>query len=721
MPDPLDGFKPVDIKDDPLANFKPVAGPVRTEKDPLTPDEFGNFVKTGQLPKVEKVKQLRTMPRSLISSPEDLAIAYGVDPSRMSPYDLNRAFQDFQTQQSKGKSSGVLDTFMRAISKGAQAPAVGVEQGISRAFSSMIPSSPGLGSSAELSDLQARIGQDVYSTQNEAHPVASAVGQGVGELPYALALPGGPISGSANKAVSIGKAALGGAMAGAAQPVVDPNQSRTGNAIMGAVAAPLAQVGLEAGVSGLTKLKAALPGSNLPAQYDVLQREIRSAGMEPTAADLVTNPTSNVSKLRDIISNAPFGNFAKQNESNKIAAGQLVRNMQAGTRNKMLAQPVSGLDELRAAAEVGNDQAKLFLDRIASQGASPGRNLQADINAQTFVRQQEANKAFQGAEALAPTTPSDVTSVQSAVGSQLGEAQAAGEANRNPGLIKYLTGLQTDLGPEGVGTDYRALDRLLKGIREKQANVLTPGSEITGNEASHSLTTIKQALKGHLRGIESAPENAPFAQAQGAARDLYRESLGPMKSPEVTGLMSQQPDIAAQSLIGKSPEETAQIVKALGPRGRAAHFYAIVDQLANEAATNRATPEFQFQRGAFLDKLKQAKGAIGEVATPVEKSQIDSIERVMQHMDQIDKTEFKQPNYTRWIWSQPNVLLKPLLTTDWGKRALLTLSASKVGSPAEKRVLQAIEQRIPQLIQATGTNSGNPVNDIPLTMEDEQQ
>jgi len=719
MSDPLEGFKP--IESDPLANFKPVAGPVRTDQDPMSPDEFGTFVKTGELPNVAKVKQLRSLPRSLINTPEDLAVAYGIDAKKISPYDLNQAFQDFKSKQGKGKSSGVLDTFMRAIKKGATAPLVGAEQGISRAFSTMIPDSPGLQSSAELSDLQARIGQDVYSSQNESHPVASAVGQGVGELPYALALPGGPISGAAKKASALGRVALGGAIAGASQPIVDPNQSRATNAAIGGVTAPLMQMGLEGGVAGLSKLKAAMPGSALPAQYDVLQREIRSAGMEPTAADLVTNPTSNVAKLRDIIANAPFGNFAKQNEANKIAAGQLVRNMQGATRQKMLAQPVSGLEELRAAADAGNDQAKLFLDRIASQGASPGRNLQADINAQTFLRQSEANKAFSAAEQLAPTASSDISPLMETVQKQRALAESAGAANRNVPLVSYLQRMETDLGPEGIGTSYPALDRLLKGVREKQTSMLKPGSEITGNEASHALTEVKGALKGHLQNIEVMPENMPFAEAMGQARRLYRERVAPMKSPEVEALMGAQPDIAAKSLIGKSPEETAQIVKALGPRGRAAHFYAIVDELANEAATNRATPDFQFQRGAFLDKLKAAKGAIGEVATPIEKSQIDSIERVMQHMDQIDKTEFKQPNYTRWIWSQPNVLLKPLLTTDWGKRALLTLSASKVGSPVEKRILQAIEQRIPQIVAATGTNSGNPVNDVPITMEDEQQ
>ncbi len=706
---------PWEMSEAEMANATKLDGPAPEAQPDITPDEFGNFIQTGKLPAGRKpVKELRSMPRGLIQSPEDLATAYGVDPSKLAANDLLGAFQDFKKGENKGKSSGVLDTFMQAIKKGAVDPARGVEQAVSRWFANLIPGSPMLQSSANLSDLQARISADQYSRQNEANPIASTIGQGIGQAPYALLTPTAPILGAASKAPGALKAAAGGAAFGFSQPITDPEQSRTTNTLLGAAMAPAAQVGIEGGVTALSKLRAALPGGKLPAQYDSLQREIRATGMEPTAADLVSSPTSSVGKLRDIISNAPFGNFTAQNEANKIAAGQTVRNMVTGTKQNMLRQPVSGLAELQAAADAGNDQAKLFLSRITSQGESPGRNLQADIGGQTFLRQGESNQTFEAAKALAPNTPSDVSGVLGTVGEQLANAEAAGLANKNTPLISYLTKLQADLGPEGVGTSYPALDRLLRGVKEKQGSVLKPGSEITGNEASHALTEVKRSLKGQLASQEALPENQPFADAISAARDLHRQRVGPLKTPEVESLMGQQPDLAAASLSGKSPEEMRIIQSALGPRGRAASFHAIVDDIVNESATNRVAPEFQFQRGVFLDKLKAAKGALGEVATPLEKSQVDSIERVMQHMDQLDKTEFKAPNYTRWIWSQPNVLLKPLLTTDWGKRMLLTLSASKVGSPTAKKVLQEIEQKIP-LFLAMGQdhNGGNPIYDVP--------
>ena len=707
---------PWEMSEAEMANATKLDGPAPEAQPDITPDEFGNFIQTGKLPAGRKtVKELRSMPRGLIQTPEDLAAAYGVDPSKMSANDLLGAFQDFKKGENKGKSSGVLDTFMQAIKKGAIDPARGVEQAVSRGFANLIPSSPMLQSSANLSDLQARIGADQYSRQNEANPIASTLGQGIGQAPYALLTPTAPILGAASKAPSVLRAAGGGAAFGFSQPITDPEQSRATNTLLGAAMAPAAQVGIEGGVTALSKLRAALPGGKLPAQYDSLQREIRATGMEPTAADLVSSPTSHIGKLRDAISNAPIGNFTAQNEANKIAAGQTVRNMVTGTKQNMLNQPISGLAELQAAADAGNDQAKLFLSRIQSQGTSPGRNLQADISGQTFLRQKASNEAFESAKPLAPSTPSDVSGIGSAIAEQLAEAEAAGQANRNAPLISYLTKLQGDIKPDGVGSSYPALDRLLKGVKSKQESLLAPGSEITGNDASHALTQVKKSFKENLRGQELLPENQPFADAMAKARGVYREQVGPLKTPEVESLMGQQPDLAAQSLAGKSPEEMRVIQSALGPRGRAASFHAIVDDIATEAATNRVSPEFQFQRGVFLDKLKAAKGALGEVATPLEKSQVDSIERVMQHMDQLDKTEFKAPNYTRWIWSQPQVILKPLLTTDWGKRMLLTLSASKVGSATERSVLQAIEQKIPQFMaMGQDHNGGNPINDIPV-------
>ena len=706
---------PWEMSEAEMANAAKLTGPAPEPQPDITPDEFGQFIQTGKLPAGRKtVRELRSMPRGLIQNKEDLAAAYGVDPAKMSPYDLATAYDEFKAGESTGKSKGVLDTFWRAVKKGAVDPLRGVEQGIGGAFASAIPDSPGLQSSANLSDLLARIKGDQYARQNEANPITSMVGQGIGQAPYAALVPTAPIMGAASKAPGILRAAAGGAAFGFAQPITDPNQGRIGNTLIGAAMAPLAQTGVESGITALSKLRAALPGGKLPAQYESLQNEIRAAGMEPTAADLVSSPTSHIGKLRDVISNAPVGNFTAKNEANKIAAGQTIRNMVSGTRQNMLNQPISGLAELEAAAANGNDQAKLFLSRIQSQGASPGRNLQADISGQTFLRQNAANEAFEAAKPFAPSTPSDVSGINAAIAAQLAEAESMGQANRNAPLINYLTKLQSDITPEGVGSSYPALDRLLKGVKSKQASVLAPGSEITGNEASHALTQVKGAFKENLRGQEALPENQAFADAMAKARGIYREQVGPLKTPEVEGLMNQQPDLAAQSLSSKSPEEMRIIQSALGPRGRAASFHAIVDDIANEAATNRVSPEFQFQRGVFLDKLKAAKEALGEVATPLEKSQIDSIERVMQHMDQLDKTEFKAPNYTRWIWSQPNVILKPLLTTDWGKRMLLTLSASRVGSPAEKQVLQAIEQKIPQMLaMGQDHNGGNPVNDVP--------
>ena len=732
---------PWEMSEAEMANATKLAGPAPEAQPDITPDEFGNFIQTGKLPAGRKtVKELRSMPRGLIQTKEDLATAYGIDPAKMSQYDLTDAFQKFQSEANNWKPSGVVGTFFKAVKKGVTDPLRGTEQAISRGFADMIPDSPGLQSSANLSDLNNRIYSDQYMTQSGLHPTVSAIGQGIGQAPYALLTPTAPILGAASKVPGVLKAGAGGAAFGFSQPISDPNQSRLGNTLTGAVMAPIGQVGFEGGVTALSKLHAALPGGKLPAQYDSLQKEIRAAGMEPTAADLVSSPTSSVGKLRDIISNAPFGNFTAQNEANKIAAGQTVRNMVTGTKQNMLNQPISGLSELQAAADAGNDQAKLFLSRIQSQGTSPGRNLQADLDAQEFIRQGVVNDKFDARLKFDNGLPSDTKGVRSGIDKVAGEAELLG-TNAPKGVLPYLKGVIGDLQPpvkgvapkfdvygtltsEGVsgsaggvmgkGT-YSQLEKLLRGIKQKQRTLLDPSSEM-GTDASNYITKSKNIVKNRLREIEALPGNEKLAAATQDARATASELMGPFKDESVATLRGDtKPDIAASMLSGKSPEEMKIIQSALGPRGRAASFHAIVDDIATEAATNRVSPEFQFQRGVFLDKLKAAKGALGEVATPLEKSQVDSIERVMQHMDQLDKTEFKAPNYTRWIWSQPNVLLKPLLTTDWGKRMLLTLSASKVGSATERSVLQAIEQKIPQFMaMGQDHNSGNPINDIPV-------
>lgn len=818
---------PWEMSEAEMANATKLAGPAPEAQPDITPDEFGDFIQTGKLPAGRKtVKELRSMPRGLIQSPEDLATAYGVDPAGLAQNDLLSAFQEFKAGENKGKSSGVLDTFMQAIKKGAVDPARGVEQAVSRGFANLIPSSPMLQSSANLSDLQARVNADQYSRQNEANPIASTLGQGIGQAPYALLTPTAPILGAASKAPGALKAAAGGAAFGFSQPITDPEQSRTTNTLLGAAMAPAAQFGIEGGVTALSKLRAALPGGKLPAQYDALQKEIRAAGMEPTAADLTDDPTSWLVRRRDAIANSPIGNFAEQNKQNKIAAKQMLDNMLSGTRQKTLGQPITGLDTLEGLAKrtperAPNPEAVRALGNLGdystgSNQAAAGSVMQADMLGNKYNLAAGVKDLYAPAEAVMPNTNINLEGPLAEAQRILGRLQTSGELGADTALARDLQKAIADLTPE------KPLDSLGINQNAGQAPVLTyPGKQAQVGGADHLGiidngrapvvggglaqpeerdiygTVIKNAAGGaspdglppkavtqqttpggfglgpiappsQSSGMPHTPgavdrfvktlrelRDTAYESGRRGAGDAYKsliektelarntdpamadylakkfaadESMGAgigmfnsgggtnnVSDKTINGLMEMAPDKVVSRLKALSPVQTKELGKTYGPAGKSAHFHMLVDDIVTGSATNRTTPGFQFQRGEFLDKLNKMKGQIGEVASPLEKSQIDSIERVMQHMDQLDKTDYVAPNYTKMIWSQPQIVLRPLLTTDWGKRMLLTLSASKVGSATERSVLQAIEQKIPQfLAMGQDHNGGNPINDIPV-------
>lgn len=687
------------------------------------------------------------------TNPSELLSLYGIDPEKIGPAKAMEAFLDYKNLQSGGRSTGILDSILRGAKSSVASPIRGTGQLMNHIAASLLPGSSEAVSSSAASDLDARMRADIEERQNQGHTLAHGTGELIGGLPYAALLP----ESNMLKTAGIG------AGFGAAQPVVSPDYAKQKfmDTITGAVAAPVAQVGLEGLVGLASKGVGAARGLAtgwLPPEQANIQRNIMERlGIlknDITAADLVSRP-SGITKLRDTINRAPIGGLDTINARNNVRAGNVVGRIGSTADEAMLALPPDNLTSLQNA---GNDKnAARILSNVPNQAnPSVGASLQSSLEGGQFQAQQNINPLYAEAERLKPTTPNDVTPVISTIDAQIAKAESLGKSARLDKIIDFLKTMKTDLQGQVDPKVQATLDMLFKTPEAKQAALAAnpnlagkPGmtdlggletikgnlrSEInkinsnsvdalTGSDRSHFLTEVSHALDPI---IDSATAAAPeYASAKAAANAAFTEQGLPYKDSMVTKLVSSggervKPDVAASAVTSFTPDETKALQSVLGPRGQAAHYNAFVDELLGSATFDATKPiGVQFDRTGFLNKAQALRASMDEASTPAQRQLMDGTIEALQYMSQLGVN--KAADITRGGplnkgFAELAATLRPVLTSDTGKALLLTLSWTK--DPALKN---SILQRIASTVERTAgpmggqfnENKGNPADSIP--------
>jgi len=764
MPDPLDGFQPVQ---DPLAGFKPVdqgnllqgAAPAQRQ---MSPDEFGALI-TGRA-SLPGESPLATQKRLRVANwkglpatnPDELLSMYGIDPTAIGPQKALEAFLDYKGMQSSGRSSGALDSLLRGAQRGISSPIQGVGQLANHVASGLMPDSPEAVSSAAASDLDARMRADLEAQQNAGHGAAFGTGEVLGGLPYAAMLPA--------DAGVLGMAGAGAAF-GASEPVTNPNflNQKVGNTLTGMVAAPVAQMGLEGLVSLASKSAGAargltsgwLPPEQAAIQQNIMDRlGITKGGI--TAADLVAQP-GKISKVRDMVSRAPFGGMDALNAQNNAQAGNAVGGMLQGADQGLAETPVDAFKALTNAAANGDKKAANILKNLPQQSdLSPGKSIQSSLEAGSWEGQKAVDPLYQQAEALKPVTPNDVTPIIATINEQIAAAQSSGKSARMDKVVDFLSSLKSDLQGQTDPKVEATLNALFK-TPEAKANAIaanpqlqtgTPGmttlgdlenlkgnvaSEIqkilkgspdalTGSDKTHYLTEVSHAFDPVMNAAyDAAPE---YATAKKAADDAFKAQVAPYKESIATGLVKSgnervTPDVAAGAVTKYTPNESAALNSILGPRGKAAQYDAFVNELVGSAQDATKAPGYQFDRAGFLNKAQSLKDSMSTAATPAQRDLMDGTVQALQYMSQLGvnkSADIARQGVMNKGLSEMMVAFKPLLTSDTGKALLLTLSWTK--DPAMKN---SILQRIGNLVESAAApmggqfneNNRNPVNTIP--------
>ena len=753
MPDPFEGYAQPFEQKDPFAGFAAPLAKTPSNVPPATdltkPENWqkvGESYAQGRGPL--RAPDISTGMRSLIQSPEDFAVAYGFKPEDFDPRDLAKEYNLYKGEQG-GRVKG-LAAFGLGAKHGLEAPVTGGRQ--------LIGHTVGTQNYQNISDLRARWAQDIYEQRTKDSKLSATLGEVTGSLPYAALTP------ELEAAPMVG-AALGGAAFGAVQPVASPDywRQKAINTVVSSAAAPLTMAGLRGLIAGGTKTVAGARGLAtgwLPEESAALQNEItKTLGIPKsniTAADLLVRggkgvPASRIRKARDLIAKSPYSDLSTVNAENQAAAETALGKLGAAAETRLESTPFEDIQALRAAADAGDKQAKWLVENMpAPSDISPGKNLQFDIQLQKWRGAQQYNPLYEAARAIEPTASNDVAPVLGAIEEQIAKASGEGKSAKLKGVIDFLNMVKQDLSPNaeqvaalrnaGIPED-RIADVMnangitatgltdlggLKTIRDNISGEIERAMKgsadaITGSNKTHYLTEVKNALDAVIDAAGATPEGQAYTQALGAANEMYAAKGAPFKSSLVSGLVKKGgepvvPDVAAGTLAGMTPGETAQVAGVLGERGKAAHFAQLARDVVNAGINPSAQPGMQFDRLGFLGAANDLGANLSQVSTQANAAYINSLKEIMQFMDQIGKTQthiMGGENWYKWIGGAAS-LLKPLMQSDSGKAILLTISATK--DPALKgtliqKALQFAENKAPKAFASTlNENRGNPIN-----------
>ena len=257
--------------------------------------------------------------------------------------------------------------------------------------------------------------------------------------------------------------------------------------------------------------------------------------------------------------------------------------------------------------------------------------------------------------------------------------------------------------PSDFKPTYSNLADYRKGIQLKRQGVGTPGSELTGNDATAALRRIQSATEESMSSVAELSPGA--AKADRYARDLHLQEVVPFKNRAIIRTMqTEAPDAIAKRFNTMTPDQVAELMPALGEKGKAAARLNMIDR-AVEASKDLTRPSaYQFQPLEFAKRLQNKefqeslgltvpKGGEGKWA-------IDGFTKLMQHLNLAGEVGAPTLTFSQRMLSEPSVLTKWMLTTSRGKSLLLSASDLKAGSPAMAKVVEKIERAIPV---ATGT------------------
>jgi hypothetical protein len=543
----------------------------------------------------------------------------------------------------------------------------------------------------------------------------------------AVPVPGGAAVKTGSALSKVGKVALQGAAGAATQPVLEGNPedywSEKGKQVAtGAVVAPVATAAITGAGKVAGKVVNAVKGK-VPQEAAELMSQAEQHKVPITYGDITRNPMAQ--KTEVALESVPLigtsGLRKDQHDAARAAANAAVEKLRA----KFEAIVPGGYDDIVKAAQEGDEYARQLLDKAKAAGNDPDSVLQLGIGVTNFRTRQNAEKLYNNVQELVEKNnlgevPLDGT--RDALTWALTQAKSSKIPNKK--VIQLLETIQKNLT---TGNGYGAIRQLRSDLGDEIRAYHAGNNAIIGEKGVGYLQRLRGAIEGDL---EYFTDNAGIPEIQKAAREAdayYKAARAPFKD----GMLAQaavdtEPDQIFQRFIKAGKEDRAQkFYQALDPKARAAVNYQMVAKALNDA-TDASKDLFSPQKFfASLDNLSEPYGVFMK---GIDKFEIDGLKNVMRHIQRAGQFAENPPTGNRWIHSglffgggaaaavDPVTtaqaaagvaaiagLSKFLLTTNAGKKFLLSSGKYEPGSPAMQKALDQLIATMPSGVgKATG-------------------
>lgn len=566
---------------------------------------------------------------------------------------------------------------------------------------------------AQYIDLVNRLVEEDYK-QNVRHGNSNWFARLLGNA----ALPAGP------GATGWKSAMAGGAIGAATQPVTsgDPNSfgsEKLKQTVAGAAAGPVVYGAAKTVGKGIGKAVNAFMGTGLDPESAALLKANKDFGIRSTYGDDTREPFWQ--KWEQRMEDMPFsgmGSYRKgQHDEARAAANQFAGQLQQAYK----AIRPSDFSDVQLAAKEGDDYARKLVEQIVNAGEDPDKLMQVGIGLQNFRTKKEAERLYNKVQERiekAGLGDADVpiVGIRDVLKWSLNQAESA--VVKNKPLINLLKDISGEI--QGRENNFARLRQFRSDINRIIRTYRKNDNGIIGEEGVEYLERLRSAIEGDLQYFVDATEHPEIQQAARNADNFYKKFRVPFKDPQLAyAATDTEPDQIFQRFMKPGKGDRAQkFYNAMDAKGQASARYEMIEKAI----------DFAFDRGkqifspvkffGFLDNLNDATNVFFRGEGGFE---LEGLKRIMSRIGRAGQYAENPPTGNRMVGLASNVgapiaavigaakapfltglgvgtyatyitMSRFLLTTDAGKRFLLSASMLPPNSPALQRLINEITE-----------------------------
>ena len=594
---------------------------------------------------------------------------------------------------------------------------------------------------AEAYNQQLREELALYERNNPNFQLARMAG-GAAALP----LPGAAFT-------TIPRMVASGALAGALQPVTGQDFA-TDKALQmgaGAVLSPVVGKAAQAAAAGVGKLAGRATG-RMSAQADELMKLGQQHGVPLRYSDITGGQFTR--RLEDVMEYTPgFGLFGRR-ETQQRAAHTAAQEGAERLRNELINMKWSGLGEVQRAATSGGARAKeatALLDMVNSSGDDWNRIVKASGNLNLFRKKLISDRYYdEAARQASGTGRVDFAATREALKSELKNIDT--DLLPDTELSGLLSRIQTRLsmaddeaikaaeaaaakGEEFLipDTTFVGANRLRSRINDAISGFYVGENKMVGSAGVESLARIRNAIETDMSDFASSTGNPELVKSWQRANSFYANNVTKYKN---IGLASALKDAHPDEIFGQfvkagagRADRAREFFNALDPRGQSAVRYGMVARSIDKAFDPTAN---QFDPGKFAGELERLSESRGVFFKGQGKHELDGFIKLMRHSEHSAAKAVPSLSSQQAIGLGTSAVAgflhmpmtvaaggmlgvtRLLLTTDAGKRYLLSANMLKPGSNAMADLVVRMNNELTKVAgAAAGAEQGQPGRVLP--------